>query len=83
LSEKTKAHTAKLREYNRSVEDTNVEPMKANNISDRGKSLIERARVLMEDETKTDDVMTSAYSQSLRDNANLLVMTKDARSIRP
>jgi hypothetical protein len=39
----------------------------------------------MEDDwdTKTDDAMTSAYSQSLRDNANLLVMTKDARSIRP
>jgi hypothetical protein len=30
-----------------------------------------------------DAVMTSAYSQSLRDNANLLVMTKDARSLRP
>jgi hypothetical protein len=31
----------------------------------------------------TDAVMTSAYSQSLRDNANLLVMTKDARSLKP
>jgi hypothetical protein len=30
-----------------------------------------------------DAVMTSAYSQSLRDNANLLVMTKDARSVKP
>ena len=30
-----------------------------------------------------DAVMTSAYSQNLRDNANLLVMTKDARSLRP
>jgi hypothetical protein len=30
-----------------------------------------------------DAVMTSAYSQSLRDNANLLVMTKDARSLKP
>jgi hypothetical protein len=29
------------------------------------------------------DVMTSAYSQSLRDNANILVMTKDARSLKP
>jgi hypothetical protein len=33
--------------------------------------------------TKADGVMTSAYSQSLRDNANLLVMTKDARSMKP
>jgi hypothetical protein len=31
----------------------------------------------------SDNVMTSAYTQSLRDNANLLVMTKDARSLKP
>ncbi len=72
-----------MRDYNKRVENLSAEPVKAKTTSDRGKNLIERARVLVEDETKTDDVMTSAYSQSLRDNAKLLVMTKDARSIRP
>jgi hypothetical protein len=59
--------------------------VKANKTSDRGKGILERGGRLMEDDwdAKTGDVMTSAYSQSLRDNANLLVMTKDARSIKP
>jgi hypothetical protein len=30
-----------------------------------------------------DAVMTSAYTESPRDNANLLAMTKDARSLKP
>jgi hypothetical protein len=79
-TEKTKSQSAEIRAYNkRVIEDINVEPAKAITHEERrlrGQNLIERARVLMEDETKIDDVVTSAYSQSLRDNANLLVMTK-------
>jgi hypothetical protein len=91
LSDKTKslkAQTAQMKAYNSRVEDISVEPVKAvthDNRRDCGKDIIERVRRFMEEGwgTKVDNVMTSAYSQSLRDNANLLVMTKDVRSIKP
>ncbi len=88
LADKTKAlkaQTEQKKAYIKRIEDISVDPARVVKNSDRGDDLKERARRYMEDdrETKTDDVMTSAYSQSLRDNANLLVMTKDARSLKP
>jgi hypothetical protein len=62
-----------------------AEPVRASKTLDRGEELKEYARRSLGDDwnKEADDVMTSAYSQSLRDNANLLVVTKDARSIKP
>ncbi len=88
MSEKSKSikeQTVRTRAFNKKVEDISVEPARVNKCSHRGEELKERARRVLGDDwnEKADDVMTSAYSQSLRDNANLLVMKKDARSIKP
>ncbi len=79
-----KEQTVRTRAFNKKIEDICVEPVRVDKTLDRGKEIIERGRRFMEEgwETKADNVMTSAYSQSLRDNANLLVITKDARSIK-
>jgi hypothetical protein len=88
LADKTKslkAQDEQRRAYLRRIEDLTVDPVRVAKAPDRGEELRERARSYMEDgwDKKEDNVMTSAYSQSLRDNANLLVMTKDERSLKP
>jgi hypothetical protein len=72
LADKAKALKAQddqRKAYLRRIEDLTVDSARVVKIPDRVDKM-------------EDDVMTSAYSQSLRDNANLLVMTKDARSLK-
>ncbi len=88
LADKTKALKAQSEQKNayiKRLENLSVDPARVVKNLDRGDDIKERVRRYVEDDwnTKTEDVMTSAYSQSLRDNANLLVMTKDARSLKP